>query len=102
MNITLTQDWQHMLYPTHRSYRGIALILLNFISAYMIQLVTLINLAPCYSTDAAKNSLRREVEILKSKPHWSKAYFYLWDEVHYFTFSAMLVMVSSLHITYNQ
>ncbi|PWZ36634.1 hypothetical protein Zm00014a_020422 [Zea mays] len=32
------------------------------------------------STDAAKNSLRREVEILKSKPHWSKAYFYLWDE----------------------
>ncbi|KAK8460724.1 hypothetical protein SEVIR_2G379500v4 [Setaria viridis] len=37
--------------------------------------------APILScTDAAKNSLRREVEILKSKPHWSKAYFYLWDE----------------------
>ncbi|ONM24711.1 hypothetical protein ZEAMMB73_Zm00001d006681 [Zea mays] len=46
--------------------------------------------APILScTDAAKNSLRREVEILKSKPHWSKAYFYLWDEVRYFTFSAM-------------
>jgi len=38
------------------------------------------------STDAAKNSLRREVEILKSKPHWSKAYFYLWDEVRYLPF----------------
>uniref|UniRef100_A0A0E0EDM2 Glycoside hydrolase 123 catalytic domain-containing protein n=1 Tax=Oryza meridionalis TaxID=40149 RepID=A0A0E0EDM2_9ORYZ len=32
------------------------------------------------STDAAKNSLRREVEILKSEAHWSKSYFYLWDE----------------------
>ena len=37
------------------------------------------------STDAAKNSLRREVEILKTEAHWSKAYFYLWDEVHDFT-----------------
>ncbi|KAL5199185.1 hypothetical protein ABZP36_002697 [Zizania latifolia] len=37
--------------------------------------------APILScTDAAKNSLRREVEILKSEPHWSKSYFYLWDE----------------------
>jgi len=43
--------------------------------------------APILScTDAAKNSLRREVEILKSKPHWSKAYFYLWDEVCYLPF----------------
>uniref|UniRef100_A0A0D9X0T2 Glycoside hydrolase 123 catalytic domain-containing protein n=1 Tax=Leersia perrieri TaxID=77586 RepID=A0A0D9X0T2_9ORYZ len=32
------------------------------------------------STDSAKNSLRREVEILKSEAHWSKSYFYLWDE----------------------
>ncbi|VAH28503.1 uncharacterized protein LOC119353979 isoform X2 [Triticum dicoccoides] len=37
--------------------------------------------APILScTDAAKNSLRREVEILKTEAHWSKAYFYLWDE----------------------
>ncbi|KAL6656849.1 hypothetical protein ACP70R_004629 [Stipagrostis hirtigluma subsp. patula] len=37
--------------------------------------------APILScTDAAKNSLRREVEILKQRPHWPKAYFYLWDE----------------------
>jgi len=59
MNITLIQDWQHMLYPMHLSYH-----------ALMLQ----------------KNSLRREVEILKSKPHWSKAYFYLWDEVRYLPF----------------
>ncbi|KAJ4762896.1 hypothetical protein LUZ62_073271 [Rhynchospora pubera] len=31
-------------------------------------------------TDTAKDSLRREVEVLKSKSHWKKAYFYLWDE----------------------
>ena len=78
-----------MLYPTHLSYHGTTLILLNFVSSYLIQLVALINLFLVNSTDAAKNSLRREVEILKSKPHWSKAYFYLWDEVRYFTFSAM-------------
>ncbi|XP_010905074.1 uncharacterized protein [Elaeis guineensis] len=31
-------------------------------------------------SDTAKDSLRKEVEILKSKSHWQKAYFYLWDE----------------------
>ncbi|KAJ3673132.1 hypothetical protein LUZ60_006506 [Juncus effusus] len=31
-------------------------------------------------TDSAKDSLRKEVEVLKSKDHWKKAYFYLWDE----------------------
>lgn len=37
--------------------------------------------APILScSDAAKESLRKEVEILKNKPHWRKAYFYLWDE----------------------
>lgn len=37
--------------------------------------------APILScTDAAKDSLRKEVEILKTKAHWRKAYFYLWDE----------------------
>jgi hypothetical protein len=44
------------------------------------------------STDAAKNSLRREVEILKTESHWSKAYFYLWDEVRDFT--SMLYQVT--------
>lgn len=32
------------------------------------------------STDAAKDILKKEVEILKTKPHWNKSYFYLWDE----------------------
>ncbi|KAF8409932.1 hypothetical protein HHK36_002451 [Tetracentron sinense] len=37
--------------------------------------------APVLSgSDAAKDSLRKEVEILKTKTHWKKAYFYLWDE----------------------
>ncbi|XP_020244542.1 uncharacterized protein LOC109822722 isoform X1 [Asparagus officinalis] len=31
-------------------------------------------------SDRAKESLRKEVEILKTKAHWRKAYFYLWDE----------------------
>ncbi|CAM6094606.1 unnamed protein product [Calypogeia fissa] len=32
------------------------------------------------STDGAKDSLRKEMEILRLKSHWKKAYFYLWDE----------------------
>lgn len=32
------------------------------------------------NSDAAKDYLRKEVEILKTKAHWKKAYFYLWDE----------------------
>ncbi|PKA59920.1 hypothetical protein AXF42_Ash015978 [Apostasia shenzhenica] len=37
--------------------------------------------APILSgSDAAKDSLRKEVEMLKIKDHWKKAYFYLWDE----------------------
>ncbi|KAG5543231.1 hypothetical protein RHGRI_016096 [Rhododendron griersonianum] len=31
--------------------------------------------------DTAEDYLQREVEILKTKSHWKKAYFYLWDEV---------------------
>ncbi|CAI9753428.1 unnamed protein product [Fraxinus pennsylvanica] len=30
--------------------------------------------------DTAKDYLQREVEILRTKNHWRKAYFYLWDE----------------------
>ncbi|CAL9132028.1 unnamed protein product [Musa acuminata var. zebrina] len=37
--------------------------------------------APILScSNEARDSLRKDVEILKSKPHWRKAYFYLWDE----------------------
>ncbi|KAJ7531124.1 hypothetical protein O6H91_14G033100 [Diphasiastrum complanatum] len=32
------------------------------------------------SSYTAKESIRRELEILKTKQHWKKAYFYLWDE----------------------
>ncbi|KAE8690360.1 hypothetical protein F3Y22_tig00110895pilonHSYRG00149 [Hibiscus syriacus] len=30
--------------------------------------------------EAAKDYLQKEVEILRTKSHWKKAYFYLWDE----------------------
>ncbi|CAJ2652406.1 unnamed protein product [Trifolium pratense] len=30
--------------------------------------------------DAAKDYLQKQVEILRTKNHWRKAYFYLWDE----------------------
>lgn len=53
----------------------------------------------CNSTDSAKVALQKEVEILKSKDHWRKAYFYLWDEVykcyskiHYFVYYALSVV----------
>ncbi|CAM6018865.1 unnamed protein product [Sphagnum balticum] len=33
------------------------------------------------SSETAKEVVRRELEILKTKDHWKKAYFYLWDEL---------------------
>ncbi|XP_038704160.1 uncharacterized protein LOC120000258 isoform X1 [Tripterygium wilfordii] len=33
-----------------------------------------------FGNDAAKDYLQKEVEILRMKDHWKKAYFYLWDE----------------------
>ncbi|GBG92352.1 hypothetical protein CBR_g55233, partial [Chara braunii] len=30
--------------------------------------------------EEAEEVLKKELEILKEKPHWKKAYFYLWDE----------------------
>lgn len=35
----------------------------------------------CASVDAGPNHLQKEINILKTKEHWKKAYFYLWDEV---------------------
>ncbi|KMZ58057.1 hypothetical protein ZOSMA_7G00860 [Zostera marina] len=32
------------------------------------------------SDETAKNYFKKEIDILKSKAHWKKAYFYLWDE----------------------
>ncbi|KAH9625436.1 hypothetical protein KSS87_023303 [Heliosperma pusillum] len=34
--------------------------------------------------DAAPNFLQEQVNVLKTKDHWRKAYFYLWDEFHSF------------------
>ncbi|CAA6667433.1 unnamed protein product [Spirodela intermedia] len=45
------------------------------LAAYAVPYVPILS-----CNDAAKDTLRKEVEILKSKPHWQKAYFYLWDE----------------------
>lgn len=37
--------------------------------------------APVLSVgDTEKDSVRKEIETLKTKAHWKKAYFYLWDE----------------------
>ncbi|KAI4316801.1 hypothetical protein L6164_024744 [Bauhinia variegata] len=33
---------------------------------------------PC--NDAVKDYLQKQIEILRTKTHWKKAYFYLWDE----------------------
>ncbi|MCL7043539.1 hypothetical protein MKW94_022837 [Papaver nudicaule] len=36
---------------------------------------------PVFSSgDSAKDILRKEIETLKTRTHWKKAYFYLWDE----------------------
>ncbi|KAI3891561.1 hypothetical protein MKX03_033108, partial [Papaver bracteatum] len=36
---------------------------------------------PVFSSgDSAKDILRKDVETLKTKTHWKKAYLYLWDE----------------------
>lgn len=35
----------------------------------------------CNRSDAVKDYLQKEIEILRTKNHWKKAYFYLWDEV---------------------
>ncbi|GAY43116.1 hypothetical protein CUMW_072070 [Citrus unshiu] len=32
------------------------------------------------SNDGAKDYVRKEIELLRTKAHWKKAYFYLWDE----------------------
>ncbi|KAH9758639.1 DUF4091 domain-containing protein [Citrus sinensis] len=36
--------------------------------------------SPVLSNDGAKDYVRKEIELLRKKAHWKKAYFYLWDE----------------------
>ncbi|XP_019153114.1 PREDICTED: uncharacterized protein LOC109149659 [Ipomoea nil] len=48
--------------------------------------------------DTAKDYLQREVEILRTKPHWRKAYFYLWDEpLNLEQYDAVRNMASDIH-----
>lgn len=51
---------------------------------------------PC--GDAAKDYLQKEVEILRTKDHWKKAYFYLWDEpLNMEQYESVRSMASEIH-----
>ncbi|KAK6115368.1 hypothetical protein DH2020_007637 [Rehmannia glutinosa] len=48
--------------------------------------------------DTSKDFLQREVEILRTKSHWRKAYFYLWDEpLNLEHYEAIRNMASEIH-----
>ncbi|KAJ7966735.1 Alpha-1,6-mannosyl-glycoprotein 2-beta-N-acetylglucosaminyltransferase [Quillaja saponaria] len=48
--------------------------------------------------DAAKDYLQKEVEILRTKNHWKKAYFYLWDEpLNLEQYDSVRNMASGIH-----
>ncbi|XWS14599.1 hypothetical protein CRYUN_Cryun35bG0023500 [Craigia yunnanensis] len=48
--------------------------------------------------DAAKDYLQKEVEILRTKTHWKKAYFYLWDEpLNMEQYKSLRNMASEIH-----
>ncbi|XVE56016.1 hypothetical protein DITRI_Ditri03aG0203300 [Diplodiscus trichospermus] len=50
------------------------------------------------SNDAAKDYLLKEVEILRTKTHWKKAYFYLWDEpLNMEHYESLRSMASEIH-----
>ncbi|CAA0841788.1 Unknown protein [Striga hermonthica] len=51
---------------------------------------------PC--SDSTKDFLQREVDILRTKSHWRKAYFYLWDEpLNLEHYEAIRNMASEIH-----
>ncbi|XP_059455492.1 uncharacterized protein LOC132185733 isoform X2 [Corylus avellana] len=50
------------------------------------------------SSDAAKDYLQKEIEILRTKTHWKKAYFYLWDEpLNLEQYDSIRTMASEIH-----
>ncbi|KAH9692882.1 DUF4091 domain-containing protein [Citrus sinensis] len=50
------------------------------------------------SNDGAKDYVRKEIELLRTKAHWKKAYFYLWDEpLNMEHYSSVRNMASELH-----
>ncbi|GAB4852080.1 hypothetical protein Ancab_016270 [Ancistrocladus abbreviatus] len=50
------------------------------------------------SGDTGSNYLQKEIETLKTKAHWKKAYFYLWDEpLNVEHFNSIRNMASEIH-----
>ncbi|KAJ4701901.1 Alpha-1,6-mannosyl-glycoprotein 2-beta-N-acetylglucosaminyltransferase [Melia azedarach] len=50
------------------------------------------------NNDGAKDYLQKEVEILRTKAHWKKAYFYLWDEpLNMDHYNSVRNMASEIH-----
>uniref|UniRef100_A0A2P2KX63 Uncharacterized protein MANES_11G048300 n=1 Tax=Rhizophora mucronata TaxID=61149 RepID=A0A2P2KX63_RHIMU len=48
--------------------------------------------------DAAKDYLQKEIETLRTKSHWKKAYFYLWDEpLNLEQYDSVRNMASEIH-----
>nr|XP_023870417.1 uncharacterized protein LOC111983010 isoform X1 [Quercus suber]POF24162.1 hypothetical protein CFP56_06245 [Quercus suber] len=51
-----------------------------------------------FGSDAAKDYLLKEIEILRTKNHWKKAYFYLWDEpLNLEQYDSIRKMASEIH-----
>ncbi|XP_022131873.1 uncharacterized protein LOC111004904 isoform X2 [Momordica charantia] len=51
-----------------------------------------------FGGDSAKDYLQREVDILRTKTHWRKAYFYLWDEpLNLEHYDSVRSMASEIH-----
>ncbi|XP_071724552.1 uncharacterized protein [Rutidosis leptorrhynchoides] len=48
--------------------------------------------------DGAKDYLQKTVDVLKTKPHWNKAYFYLWDEpLNMEQYDSVRTMATEIH-----
>ncbi|KAK8623348.1 hypothetical protein V6N13_118234 [Hibiscus sabdariffa] len=72
---------QHRLFHTVRWSPGIELVARSLLSGILVaETDTWPCLLMCNSNEAAVDYLQKEVEILRTKSHWKKAYFYLWDE----------------------
>lgn len=51
------------------------------------------------SGDTANDYLQREVEVLRTKSHWKKAYFYLWDEpLNVEHYDSLRSMAAEIHV----
>ncbi|GAV75355.1 DUF4091 domain-containing protein [Cephalotus follicularis] len=51
-----------------------------------------------FGNDAAKDYLQKTIDVLRTKPHWKKAYFYLWDEpLNMEQYDSIRSMASEIH-----